>query len=157
MTMPRRDNQKTEFLSDEEAERLFSVLGDRPCRESAVFVKFAMFSGLRRGDILKLRWDDLDFERGFVTLREPKGGKTATIPLCDEALSALRELEIRSELVFPGRSGGERIDFRGPWQRIRKAAELPEDFRFHGLRHHFASTLVSNGVDLAIVRELLTH
>ena len=52
---------------------------------------------------------------------------------------------------------GQRTDFKGPWQRIRKAAGLPEDFRFHGLRHHFASMLVSSGIDLTIVRELLTH
>jgi site-specific recombinase XerD len=47
--------------------------------------------------------------------------------------------------------------FNGPWQRIRKAADLPEGFRLHGLRHHFASTLVSAGVDLLVVQKLLTH
>ncbi len=153
----RVDNQKTEFLTDEEANRLLKVLDEWPCRVSAAFVRFAMFSGLRRGEIIKLTWDDVDFERGMVTLRDPKGGKTQTIPLSEEALSALRSLEITGEHVFPGKSGGERCDFKGPWVRIRKAAELPEDFRFHGLRHHFASTLVSNGVDLAVVKELLTH
>jgi len=50
-----------------------------------------------------------------------------------------------------------RYDFKGPWQRIRKAAGLPADFRFHVLRHHFASMLVSSGIDLTVVRELLTH
>jgi len=153
----RVDNQKTEFLTDEEADRLLKILEEWPCRESAAFVKFAMFSGLRRGEIIKLTWDDVDFERGMVTLRDPKGGKTQTVPLSNEALSAVRDLEITGEHVFPGKKGGERYDFKGPWQRIRKAAELPEDFRFHGLRHHFASTLVSNGVDLAVVKELLTH
>jgi integrase len=153
----RVDNQKTEFLTEEEADRLLKVLDEWPCRVSAAFVRFAMFSGLRRGEIIKLTWDDVDFERGMVTLRDPKGGKTQTIPLSEEALSALRSLEITGEHVFPGKSGGERYDFKGPWVRIRKAAELPEDFRFHGLRHHFASTLVSNGVDLAVVKELLTH
>ena len=157
VSMPRVDNQKTEFLSDEEAERLLTVLDSWPCRESAAFVKFAMFSGLRRGEILKLQWDNVDFGRGMVTLVSPKGGKTTTIPLSEEALDVLRELDARTAHVFPGKSGGERYDFKGPWQRIKKAAELPKDFRFHGLRHHFASTLVSNGVDLAIVRELLTH
>ena len=155
--VPKVDNQKTEFLTDEEADRLLKTLEEWPCRESAAFVKFAMFSGLRRGEIIKLTWNDLDFERGMVTLRDPKGGKTQTVPLSNEALSAVRELDIAGEHVFPGKSGGERYDFKGPWQRIRKAAELPEDFRFHGLRHHFASTLVSNGVDLAVVKELLTH
>jgi integrase len=153
----RVDNQKTEFLTDEEVERLLQVLDEWPCRVSATFVRFALFSGLRRGEIIKLQWNDVDFERGMVTLREPKGGKTQSIPLSNEAFSALRELGITGEYVFPGKSGGERYDFKGPWQRIRKAAGLPDDFRFHGLRHHFASTLVSNGVDLAVVKELLTH
>ena len=157
VTMPRVDNKKTEYLNDEEVSRLHAVLEDWPCKESAAFVKFAMFSGLRRGEILKLQWDNIDFERGMVTLVSPKGGKTTTIPLSEEALDVLRELDARTAHVFPGKSGGERYDFKGPWQRIKKAAELPKDFRFHGLRHHFASTLVSNGVDLAIVRELLTH
>jgi site-specific recombinase XerD len=66
-------------------------------------------------------------------------------------------MDVTSPFVFPGENGKQRTDFKGPWQRIRKAAGLPHDFRFHGLRHHFASTLVSNGVDLGLVRELLTH
>jgi len=44
-----------------------------------------------------------------------------------------------------------------PWQRIREDAKLPDNFRFHGLRHHFASTLASNGVDLYTIQKLLTH
>ena len=157
VTLPKVDNQKTEYLTDEEASRLLTVLETWPCRESACFVKLAMFTGLRRGEIIKLKWDNVDFERGMVTLVAPKGGKTTTIPLSDEALDVLREVEVKAAHVFPGKDGGERYDFKGPWQRIKKAAELPEDFRLHGLRHHFASTLVSNGVDLAVVRELLTH
>ena len=155
--MPRVDNQVTEFLSDEESSRLLAVLESWPCRESAAFVKLAMFTGLRRGEIIKLQWEHVDIERGLVTLVAPKGGKTTTLPLSNEALDVLRELEVKAPNIFPGKNGGERYDFKGPWQRIRKAADLPEDFRFHGLRHHFASTLVSNGVDLAVVRELLSH
>ncbi len=56
-----------------------------------------------------------------------------------------------------GKDGKQGADFKGPWERIRKAAGLPEDFRFHGPRYNYASTLVSIGVDLGSVRELLTH
>lgn len=120
-------------------------------------VRFALFSGIRRGEICKLKWDDVDFERNMVTLRTPKGKKTVTIPISQEAIAVLRSMDMTSPFVFPGEDGRQRTSFKGPWQRIRKAAGLPGDFRFHGLRHHFASTLVSNGVDLGIVRELLTH
>jgi integrase len=107
--------------------------------------------------LFKLTWDDVDFERGLVTLRDPKGGKTENIPVRDETLAILRTLSGQSSYVFPGKDGNQRKNFNGPWQRIRKAARLPEHFRFHGLRHHFASALVSAGYDLFVVQKLLTH
>jgi site-specific recombinase XerD len=59
--------------------------------------------------------------------------------------------------VFPGDNGRQRVDFKGPWYRIRKAAGLPEKLRLHGLRHNFASYMISNGVNLSVVGALLTH
>ncbi len=162
VSMPKVDNQKTEMLTDEEAQKLLDTLESWPCRESAAFVKFAMFTGLRRGELFRLAWNDIDFERGSVTLRNPKGGKTTTISVSTQALDTIRDLPVTCDLVFPGRKDEngnhkQRTDFKGPWLRIRMAARLPEDFRFHGLRHHFASMLVSSGIDLTVVRELLTH
>ncbi len=154
---PKLDNLRTEFLSDEEVDRLMKTLETWPCQESAAFVKFTFFTGLRRSELFKLIWDDLDISRRMITLREPKGDKTQTIPISTQALEVLRGLEPTSTYVFPGKNGGQRTDFKGPWQRIRKVAGLPGNFRFHGLRHHFASTLVSNGVDLCVVQALLCH
>ena len=155
--MPRIDNQKTEFLTDEELTRLLDTLDTWPFRESAAFIKFALFTGLRRGELFKLAWDDVDFERGMLTLKDPKGGMTESIPVSAEAMEVLKALEVTSTFVFAGKDGKQRVEFNGPWQRIRKAADLPEGFRLHGLRHHFASTLVSAGVDLLVVQKLLTH
>ncbi len=155
--MPKLDNQKTEFLSDDQLARLLDILERWPCKESASIVKFALYTGLRKGELFKLKWDDVDLEHGLITVRDPKGGRTITIPISDAALYVLRNLKRRSEFIFPGMDGKQRKHFRKPWERIKKAAGLPRDFRFHGLRHHFASTLVSNGIDLAIVKELLTH
>ncbi|NLI33839.1 MAG: site-specific integrase [Deltaproteobacteria bacterium] len=157
VTLPKLDNQKTEFLTDEELKRLQDTLDTWPIRESVDFIRFAIFSGLRRGELFKLTWDDVDFDRSTVTLRGPKGGKTATVPINEQALEVLRNLNIKSTFVFPGEDGQQRKDFKGPWLKIRKAARLPDGFRFHGLRHHFASTLVSNGVDLYTVGKLLSH
>lgn len=155
--MPKIDNQKTEFMTEDELSRLMEVLDSWPFPETVAFVKFALFTGLRRGELFKLTWDNVDFERGMVTLVAPKGGKTTTLPLNRQGIEVLRSLPVNSTFVFPGENGKQRTDFKGPWKKIRKAAGLPDDFRFHGLRHHYASTLVSNGVDLGIVRELLTH
>lgn len=106
--------------------------------------------------MLRLKWQDIDFQRGYVTLSKPKGGVTRTVPVSDKALDVLRSLQVSTEYVFPGKAG-PRTSFKGPWERIRKAAGLSQDFRLHGLRHHFASALVSSGVDLTVVRELLSH
>jgi len=157
VTMPKLDNQQTEFLTNDQLTRLLEVLEKWPFRDSVAFIKFALFTGLRRGELFKLTWDDIDFERSLVRLRDPKGGKTENIPVSQEALGVLRDLEVTSSYVFPGKDGKQRTNFNGPWSRIRKAAGLPENFRFHGLRHHFASTLVSAGYDLLVVQKLLTH
>jgi integrase/ribosomal protein L40E len=157
VSMPRIDNQKTEFLKEEELARLLDTLENWPFQESAAFIKFALLTGLRRGEIFKLTWEDVDFERGLIRLRDPKGGKTENLPVSNGALEILRTLEAESTYVFPGKDGKQRTNFNGPWQRIRRAAGLPEHFRFHGLRHHFASTLVSAGYDLLVVQKLLTH
>lgn len=155
--MPKVDNRKTEFMTDDEVHRFMEVLDSWPCRDTVAFIKFAMFTGFRRGELFKLKWEHVDMERGMVTLMNPKGGKSQTLPISEQALDVLKDIPRTSEYLFPGKGGGQRTNFKGPWGRIRKAAGLPEDFRLHGLRHHFASTLVSNGVDLAVVKELLTH
>ena len=154
---PRLDNQKTEFLHGDEVSRLLQTMEKWPCRMCAAFVKFTLLTGMRRGELFNLTWDDVDFERGMVRLREPRGGKTQTIPVSPLALDVLRGLEMTPPYVFPGKNGEQRTDFKGPWRRIRQAAGLPENFRFRGLRHHFASTLVSDGIDLCVVQALLTH
>ena len=157
VSMPKVDNQKTEMLTEEETRRLLDTLDNWPCRESAAFVRFAMLTGFRRGELMRLAWNDIDLERATVTLRNPKSGKTITLAVSTQALDAIRGLPVTSDLVFPGKGGMTRYDFKGPWQRIHRAAGLPEDFRFHGLRHHFASMLVSNGIDMAVVSKMLTH
>jgi integrase len=155
--MPKLDNVRTEFLTEQEAINLAEVLDTWPCRDSVAFIRFTLLTGFRRSELFKLTWDDVHFDRGMVTLREPKGGKTITTNVSPEALDILRGIEVSSPFVFPGKDGGQRTDFKGPWKKIRKAACLPSNFRFHGLRHNFGSTLASAGVDLQVIQKLLGH
>jgi integrase len=157
VTLPKVDNQVTEFLSDEQLARLLDTLENWPFKDTVAFIKFAMFTGLRRGELFKLRWEDVDLDRALVAIRDPKGGVSVTLPICQQAVDVLKDLPRPSDYVFHGHGGRMRTNFNGPWRRIREAAGLPKSFRFHGLRHHFASTLVSNGIDLLVVKELLTH
>jgi integrase len=82
------------------------------------------------------------------------------IPLNTEALSTLREWKAQSdesaELVFVGKNGGSFDNIKKSWWAVLASAKI-NDFRWHDLRHHFASMLVMGGVDLNTVRELLGH
>ena len=156
---PTLNNKVTEFLTDDELYRLLTVLENWQNRMSASIIFFLLYTGFRRGELFKLTWDDIDFDRKAIKLRDPKGKQDETLPLSDKAIHVLLSIpkEFDTPFVFYGLNGKQRTDFRGPWGRIKKAAELPPAFRLHGLRHHFASSLVSAGVDLYTVSKLLTH
>ena len=156
---PKLNNQKTEFLCNDELSKLLEVLNKWPDKMSVAFVKFAMYTGVRRSELFKLTWKDITFERGTIILRDPKGGLDQEIPLSKEALQVLKEVPRKYDTpyVFYGKNGDKRTDFKGPWLRIKKEAKLPTDFRLHGLRHNFASTLVSNGVPIFTVQKFLCH
>ena len=159
VTMPKVDNTRIRYLSDSERARLLDAIEKIRIADydAADIVLFALLSGFRRGEILKLQWQHVNFETGFITLFAPKGGKTVDVPVSEQALNLLNMRDRINEYVFPGKDGiGRRADFNGPWRRVRKLAEL-NDFRFHDLRHNFASQLVSSGVDLPVIKELLTH
>jgi integrase len=103
----------------------------------------------------------VDFEMGMITLlisHRRKGTETVKKTVAPVVMEVLRNLpRTESPYVFPGKGGQQRTDFKGPWLRIRKAAGLPEDFRFHDLRHNFASYHASNGTDLQVIQQLMNH
>lgn len=160
--MPRVDNLKTEMLTPKQLMVLKKVLDEEPDQNAAAFMRLALATGMRRGALMGLRWDDLDFEHGFITLRgeTAKKGSTDKIPMSEMARQILLSVSRQeSEYVFPGKDGGQRREFRRIAQRVKKKAGLPKDFRpLHGLRHAYASFLASSGrVDLYTLQKLLTH
>ena len=160
METPKVNNLKTEDLTPEQLADLFTAINADHNIQAGNFMKMALFTGMRRGELFKLRWQDVDFDRGFIHIRTPKGGQDQTIPLNQSARELLEHHpKSDSPFVFPGRGGKQRTEIRRPIDRIRKAAELPKDFRpLHGLRHTFASHLASSGqVDLFTLQKLLTH
>ncbi|MHC1792187.1 tyrosine-type recombinase/integrase [Solidesulfovibrio sp.] len=161
ITMPRVDNETTEDLDADELARLVQAIEDEPNIQAANFMRLALFTGMRRGELFKLEWRDVDFDRGFLHIREPKGGKSQKIPLNAAArtLLASHPHVEGSPFVFPGQGGKQRVTIQVASNRIKARAGLPADFRpLHGLRHLFASTLASSGeVDLLTLQKLLTH
>jgi integrase len=122
-------------------------------------MKLALFTGLRRGELFKLKWADVDFERGFISIRESKGGISQKIPLNDQAREVLENYPRTAENVFVRRDGKPFVDIHRRVNKIKEAAGITGYFRsLHGLRHVFASMLASSGqVDMFTLQKLLTH
>ena len=159
---PQVDSGKTENMTPEQMQAYLKALDEEPDQHAAAFLRLALATGMRKGALLALRWDDIDFEFGFITLRgeTAKKRKTERIPLSAAAKAVLKSIPRTSnEYVFPGKDGGPRREFKRVSKRVKEKAGLPEDFRpLHGLRHTFASWLASSGeVDLYTLQRLLTH
>ena len=160
--MPRVDNEKTEVLTDEQLFRYLRALDEEPDQNAAALLRLALVTGMRKGALLALRWEDCDFERARITLRgeAAKKRKTEHIPMSAVARAVLEAVErTESPYIFPGKDGGKRADFRRMARRVKEKAGLPDDFRpLHGLRNNFASRLASSGqVDMYTLQRLLTH
>lgn len=159
--MPHVNNIKTEDLTPEQLNNLLEAIDQDSDIQAANLMKMALFTGMRRGELFRLAWNDVDFEKGFIHIRDPKGGSDQTIPLNKSAHQILKHhpKSKNSEFVFPGRKGKQRVDIKRHVNRIKENAGLPKGFRaLHGLRHFYASMLASSGqVDMYTLQKLLTH
>ncbi|MBL4614780.1 MAG: site-specific integrase, partial [Magnetovibrio sp.] len=119
-------------------------------------VTFAVDTGGRKSELLKLDWLNVDLDRGFVTFRKTKNGEDRSVRLTDRAEQVLTDLSPqKSGPVFTYR-GQAMKDVKTSFERARTRAGV-EDFRFHDLRHTFASRLVQQGVTLYEVMHLTGH
>lgn len=164
--MPRLDNAKTEDLTPEQLRKLLEVIDSHTALKTAsctaaYAMRLVLLTGLRRGELFRLKWDDINWHRRNITLHQTKGGRTQTIPLSSYAerlLKEIRDIGNESEFVFPGRGGGQLTTFVRQANRIKTEAGLPADFRpLHGLRHLFGTNLGNAGVDRDIIARLMTH
>ncbi|HMM37915.1 MAG TPA: site-specific integrase [Desulfovibrio sp.] len=160
LALAKVNNLRTEDLSREQLAALLRALDQESNIQVAGLVRLCLYTGLRQGELFRLRWEDLDFERGFIHLRDPKGGVDEKVPMNATARDILASHpRTGSPFVFPGRGGGQRTNASEALRRIRDRAGLPRTFRpLHGLRHAYASMLASSGqVDLYTLQKLLTH
>jgi integrase len=121
-------------------------------------VKLLLFTGARLSEILNLRWDYIDFERGEARLPDSKtGAKTLHLPPPAMAvLSDLPSVDGNPHVVIGGKAGAGLVNLEKPWRAIRGAAGLP-DVRLHDLRHAFASQGAASGDSLLVIGKLLGH
>jgi integrase len=153
-----------DFLSFEEAERLL-VAADP---QWYTMILIALRTGLRQGELIGLRWEDVDLVAGRLLVRQsivrgnvgtPKSGKPREIPLSEQARTALKRYRhLKGELVFSDQDGNplNKGECKWPLWRTCKKAGLRR-IGWHVLRHTFASHLTMRGVPLKAVQELLGH
>jgi len=157
---PKVNNQKTEDLSLQQLSSLLKAINKDSHPHAGAMMKIALFTGMRRGELFKLKWKEIDYERGFILIKDPKGVQDQRVPLNDAVRKLLSDLpKGESQFIFPGRGGNKRTDINKAVNEIKKNAGLPKDFRpLHGLRHVYASMLASSGkVDMYTLQKLLTH
>jgi integrase len=150
----KEENIKLRILTDEEKKVLLDCCNEPMKR----IVLFALTTGLRRGEILGLKWEDVDFTHRIITVRHTKSGKDRIIHIRPFIEKIIRECYTSTDGVYVFCSGKKQrykaID--DLFANIVKRTGLPR-FSFHSLRHSAASDMLDMGVDIVTVKEILGH
>ena len=168
VSKPKEPRGRTRFLMEEceidgvgERTRLLSACkkSDNPYLYTVVVL--ALSTGMRRGEIMGLRWGDVDLNAGRITLKQTKNGEIRVIPLASHAKELVthhaRIRAIDTDLLFPSKTVRHKPqELDASWRAALKAARI-DDFKFHDLRHSAASYLAMNGATLAEIAEVLGH
>ena len=151
-------NEIERFLSDKERENLLLACQKSTWNKMYLLVMMAITTGMRKSEILNLRWCDIDFEKGLAKLATTKNGSRRINPIPALAMDELVKFREQSKgLIFSSPSNANQpFNFRVQWNKSLNRAGI-KNFRFHDLRHTAASYLVMNGATLHETAELLGH
>jgi len=150
----KENNQVLRYLEPEEIRRLL----DNCTGYLKGIVTTALFTGMRKGEILSLKWSECDFERRMIRITNTKNNEARIIPMNDllkETLSAMPRHR-KSPYIFYRYNGQPFINVRKSFDKLLKTCKI-DKFRFHDMRHTYASQLAMAGIDLNTIRELLGH
>ncbi len=156
---PTEPRGRVRCLDDDERTRLLTACEDSEEHRLYPLVVMALCTGARKGELVSLRWQDVDVDRGLAIIHHTKNGERRALAITGLAAEVMRtwhrSRRLDSGLVFPSHRG--KIVFpQRAWEAARDAADI-EDFRFHDLRHTFASYLAMSGATLAELAEALGH
>jgi len=151
-------NAKTRFLTDSERTRLLAACRSTTWPKMYLLVLLALTTGARKGELLGLRWADIDLQQRLAHIGRSKNGDAKALPLVAAAVAELEKFKAAPEsLVFtstkvPGKPFGMEV----AWRQALKAAHI-RGFRFHDLRHSCASFLARSGATLLEIADVLGH
>src|SRR5262249_55585962 len=151
---------RVRYLSDQERQRLLAACQQSHNPYLHTVVVLALATGARRGELMGLRWPDVDLRRGTLTFQMTKNGERRSVPLTGHALDLMREharvRRIDTTLVFPNETGNKPLHIRDAFENAVKRAGIAQ-FRFHDLRHSCASYLAMQGAQLLDIATVLGH
>lgn len=144
------------YLSPDEMQRFLKAVDEEKPLVRA-FILTGFYTGMRKSEISKLKWKDIDFENDLIIVQESKNNEKRTIKMVPQLKKILQSLPRRSEYVFYNPETKKPVYWiESAWKRILKKAGI-QDFRFHDLRHNFASYLIMSGNNIRVVQSLLGH
>ncbi|WP_373533073.1 tyrosine-type recombinase/integrase [Vampirovibrio sp.] len=158
---PKPERGRVRFLNDQERSQLISeAQTDAYSKHLYPVIILALLTGARLGEIMGLRWQDVDFKRRSVLFEETKNGERRRVPLAKPAFRVLEDLNkvrrIDSPFIFAREDGKKPYEIRKQWEKLVSKVNLV-DFRFHDLRHTAASYLAMNGASLLEIADILGH
>lgn len=155
-----KEKKRERFLSSEEMARLAESLDEeaKEAPSAAAAFRLLILTGCRLGEIQKLKWRDVDFEREEIRLSDSKTGQR-TVYLSPQGIALLKSIPRKEDnpYVIVGLEDGAYLtDLQKPWRRVRARAGL-DDVRIHDLRHTFAANAAASGLSLPMIGKLLGH
>jgi integrase len=152
------NNERTRFLSEAERTSLFKACRASHWDKLYLIVLLAITTGARKGELTKLRWNDIDFDRRTAYVATTKNGQPKVLPLTDSVIKELQLFDTKdSSLIFASKIKEEvAYCFTKPWKKVLEDADI-KDFRFHDLRHSCASYLAQSGASLLEIADVLGH
>lgn len=148
----REPNAMERILTIAESKRLLDESSD----ELRPVLIVALNTGMRKNEILSLRWKDVDFVKGFIHVADSKSGRSRDIPMNAVVFDLLRQFPPRIKFVFENSLGTCIRDVKTAFHGGCRRAEI-HGVRFHDLRHTAASRMVERGIDLVTVSKILGH
>jgi integrase len=150
--MPRAGNPRKRRAYPGELEKLLKACEALRCRWLPAVIQLAVETGMRRSELLAMRWDDVDLEARTVLLRNTKNGLPRTVPLSPRALNVIKDMPRCGPTVFIVSANALRL----AWERLRRRAGV-SGLRFHDLRHEAVSRFFEKGLNVPEVAMISGH
>lgn len=156
-----KEEPRVRYMEHSEVKRFFDALNDGENSVSKDAILMMLLTGARKGNVLRMKWGEIDMDAKIWKIPITKTGKNKTIALADSAIDLLKAIQSNNpdeKYVFPSATSasGHLEDVKRMWSTIKKQADI-QNFRLHDLRHTLATYMIAQGASPFVVQRALTH